>query len=179
LSTAPADNGSSAVARIARLTPLLDLVGKNVASPEVKEQLARFPSLRSEVQDIAPYEGAETVHYLHSERDGVRIKCAPDGEIRAIFLMSEGKEGFRQYCGELPGDLSFDSTPEEAIEALGTPDYRRPAGPLGSYEQGELLRFDRDLYSLHLQFRGDGDGIDLVTVMTARSVPGRSHSQMQ
>lgn len=158
------------------MIPLLDLLGKNVASPEVKRELARFASLRSEIQDLSPYEGAHAVHYLHGEKDGIRIKCSPEGDIGAIFLMSEGKEGFRQFCGELPGDLTFDSTPAEAIEAFGAPAYRRAAGRVGSYEQGELLRFDWPGYSVHLQFRGDGDGIDLVTVMVARSVPGRSHA---
>jgi hypothetical protein len=159
------------------VTPLLDLLGKNVASPEAKQQLARYPSMRSEVQDVTPYEGASAVHYLYSERDGIRIKCSPEGEIGTIFLMSEGKEGFRQFCGEMPGDLSFDATPADAIEAFGEPAFRRPAGRVGSYQQGELLRFDWPGYSIHFQFRGDGEGIDLVTAMTAQSVPGRSHAQ--
>ena len=161
------------------MTPLLDLLGKNVASDEAKRELARFPNMRSEIQDVSAYEGAPVVHYLHGERDGIRIKCSPDGEIVTIFLMSEGKEGFRQYCGELPGDLDFDATPEDALRAFGEPAWRRPAGPVGSHEQGELLRYDWPLYSLHLQFRGDGAGLDLVTAMTARSVPGRSHAVPQ
>ena len=161
------------------MTPLLQLLGKNVASDEVKRELARIPNLKSEAQDVTAYEGAAAVRYLHSERDGIRIKCSADGEVVTIFLMSEGKEGFRQYCGDLPGDLDFDSTPADAIAAFGEPAWRRPAGRIGSYEQGELLRYDWPLYSLHLQFRGDGEGLDLVTAMTARSVPGRSHSVTQ
>jgi hypothetical protein len=158
------------------MSPVLDLLGKNVASDDVKRELARMPNLKSEVQEVSAHEDAGAVHYLYSERDGVRIKCSADGEIVTIFLMSEGKEGFRQYCGELPGDLDFGCTPKDAIEAFGEPAWRRPAGRIGSYEQGELLRYDWPLYSLHLQFRGDGAGLDLVTAMTARSVPGRSHA---
>lgn len=158
------------------MTPLLDLLGKNVASDEAKRQLGRFPALRSEIQDLTPYEGAHPVQYLYSERDGLRIKCSPEGEILAIFLMSEGKEGFRQFCGEMPGDLSFDDSPEDAVRAFGDPAYRRPAGKLGTHQQGEFLRFDLPRYSVHVQFRGDGDGIDLVTAMVAQSVPGRSHA---
>lgn len=161
------------------MTPLLELLGQNVASDEVKRELARFPGLRSEVQNVAAYEGAPAVNYLYSERDGIRIKCSAEGEIVAIFLMSEGKEGFRQYCGELPGDLSFDAEPQDAVEALGEPAWRRPAGRIGSYDQGELLRFDWPSYSVHVQFRGNNEGIDLVTAMTAKSVPGRSHASSQ
>ena len=161
------------------MTPLLDLLGKNVASDEAKRELARFPNMRSEIQDVSPFQDAQPVHYLYSERDGIRIKCSAEGEIVTIFLMSEGKEGFRQFCGELPGDLDFDSTPEDAQRAFGEPAWRRPAGRIGSYEQGELLRYDWPLYSLHLQFRGGNEGLDLVTAMTAQSVPGRSHAVTQ
>lgn len=161
------------------MTPLFELLGQNVASDEVKRELARYPGMRSEIQDVGAYEGAAPVHYLYSERDGIRIKCSPEGEIVAIFLMSEGKEGFRQFCGELPGDLSFDAGPQDAIEAFGEPAWRRPAGRIGAYEQGELLRFDWPGYSVHVQFRGDNEGIDLVTAMTAKSVPGRSHATSQ
>jgi len=161
------------------MTPLIDLLGKNIASDEAKRELARFPNMRSEIQHVTQSEDAQAVHYLHSERDGIRIKCSPEGEIVTIFLMSEGKEGFRQFCGELPGDLDFDSTQEDAEHAFGEPAWRRPAGRIGSYEQGELMRFDFPSYSLHLQFRNNNEGLDLVTAMTARSVPGRSHAAPQ
>jgi hypothetical protein len=40
---------------------------------------------------------------------------------------------------------------------------------------GELLRFDWPDRSVHFLFKGDGTGLDLVTVMTAKAVPGRTH----
>ena len=157
------------------MSQLLSLLGKNVASPEAAGALARYPDLRAEVQELAPGERVEAVRYLRSEDDGLLIKCSMEGEIRTIFLMSEGKDGFTQFDGELPGHLTFESTPADAIRVFGEPAYRRAAGRVGNIDLGELLRFDWPSHSVHFQFRGDGDGIELVTAMTAKSVPGRSH----
>ena len=157
------------------MTALIDLVGKNVASADAQAELENYPSLRSDVQGIAGSE--EAVHYLRSEREGLLIKCTPDGEIRAIFLMSEGKDGFSEFEGDMPGGLTFCSTPEEAEQVFGEPASRQEARRIGGLELGELLRFDWPQHSIHFQFRGDGTGIDLITAMTARSVPGRRHHE--
>lgn len=148
-----------------------------MSSPEAMERLARFPNLRMERQEFGPEEGMPPLRYLRSERDGVLIKCSSDGDILAIFLMSEGKDGFSQFEGALPGRLSFDSEPEEVLRAFGKPAYRRAPGKIGSVAVGELLRFDLPDYSVHFQFRPDNEEMDLVTAMTAASVPGRSAKQ--
>jgi hypothetical protein len=154
---------------------LLDLVGGNVASDEARRVLARFPQLRSEVEDLGPDAGIAPAHYLRSEADGVLIKCSAEGEVHAVFFMSEGKDGFEQFDGPLPGNLTFSSGPEDAIRAFGQPAYRREPRRMGSAVVGELLRFDWPDRSVHFLFKGDGTGLDLVTVMTARAVPGRTH----
>lgn len=156
------------------MADLLQLLGMNVASPEAKHALARFPSLRAEIEDLGPGQGLEPVHYLRSEDDGLLIKCSPEGEIRAIFLMSEGHDGFEAFPGKLPGNLTFESSPADAMRAFGKPAFHRPAGRMGGLQLGDLLRFDWPGHSVHFQFRGDGSGIELVTAMVARSVPGRS-----
>ena len=160
------------------MTTLLDLLGTNVASEEARRVLARFPGIRSEIEDLGPGSSIAPARYLRSEDDGVLIKCSPEGDVNAIFLMSEGKDGFEQYDGPLPGQLTFESTPPDAIRALGPPAYRRQARRIGSVDVGELLRFDTADRSIHFQFRGDGPGVDLVTVMTAKSVPGRTHGAL-
>jgi len=155
------------------MSRLLELLGTNAASPGARELLARYPALRSEIEELGPDDGLEPVRYLRSEDDGLLIKCSHDGEVRAVFFMSEGKDGFAQFRGPLPGNLTFASTPGDAVSAFGSPAYRRPAGKIGPLEVGELLRFDWPNHSVHFQFRSGAEGIDLVTAMTARSVPGR------
>src|SRR5205085_1421623 len=107
----------AAVART--MTPLIEIVGKHIASPEAVEQLARYPDLRPESDDFEPGEGSMPVHYLRSEGDGLLIKLSAEGEILALFLMSEGKDGFVQFRGELPAKLTFASQPPEVLKALG------------------------------------------------------------
>lgn len=156
---------------------LFDLLGTDVMSAQAAKELGRYPALRRAGEDVALDDGDATVRYLRSERDGLLIKVSDDGEILAIFLMSEGKDGFSQFRGELPGHLTFASTPAEVLKTLGAPAYSRPPGKVGSFEHGDLLRFDRPGHSLHFQFRSDRRGLLLVTAMAARAVPGRASSR--
>src|SRR6476661_7206435 len=125
------------------MTPLIDIVGKHVASPEAVEALAKYPQLRPESDDFDASEGMTPVHYLRSESDGLLLKLSAEGEILALFLMGEGKEGFSQFQGELPGALTFSSLPSDVLKTLGAPAFNRPAGTIGSYRHGELFRYDK------------------------------------
>lgn len=154
---------------------LHEILGRVPTSPEATEVLATYPNLRVHVEELGPEE--EPVRYLSNEGDGLRMRLSSEGTILTIFLMSEGKDGFSQYRGELPGGLSFDSTRAEALKTFGAPAYFRASGKLGSFRVGELMRFDWPTHSLHLQFRPEGVGIELVTLMSAEAVPGRSVSQ--
>jgi len=156
---------------------VLALLGRNLAEPEVAKRLADYPGLRPEEGGALPDERVPAVKYLRSAADGLLVKLSEDGEILALFMMSGGKDGYSEFRGELPGRLNFAAEPEDAIRALGTPASRRPGAAYGGYRLGELLRFDWPTHSVHIQFRADHDGIDLVTAMTARQVPGRSRAQ--
>jgi len=155
---------------------LLELLGKKVASPEGAALLARYPELEPDSDEDEPGLGGDSVHYLKSEGDGLLIKVSGEGTILTIFLMSEGKDGFSQFQGPLPGSLRFSSTRREVVQAFGAPAYIRPAGRIGSFQQGELLRFDRPEHSVHILFKGTGEGIELVTLMLPSLVPGRSNA---
>jgi hypothetical protein len=154
-------------------TPLLSLLGKNIAAEEATEILSKYPALRPE-EGGRSADGRTSVSYLRSARDGLLIKVSAEGEVLAIFLMSDGKDGSSEFRGELPGRLNFAAEPQDAIRALGPPASRRAEATYGGHRVGELLRFDWPTHSLHIQFRPDHDGIDLITAMTAREVPGRS-----
>ena len=156
------------------MATLVELLGKNVAAPEVAKRLADYPRLRAE-----PGDSPDEASYLRSAADGLLIKVSPAGEILAIFMMGDGKDGCAEFRGELPGKLDFSAEPEDAIRALGPPASRRPEATYGGHRLGELLRFDWPTHSVHIQFRADHDGIDLVTSMVPRQVPGRSHATMK
>ena len=156
---------------------LLDLLGKNIAAPEVAKRLASYPGLQPEEGGPSPDARMEPVAYLRSARDGLLIKTSQEGEILAILMLCEGKDGGSEFRGELPGRINFAAEPEDAIRVLGPPALRRPEATYGGHRLGPFLRFDLPTHSIHIQFRPDQDGIDLVTAMTAREVPGRSHQK--
>jgi hypothetical protein len=155
------------------MSPLIALLGRNIAEPEVAQRLADYPRLHPAEGGASTDARIQSVKYLKSARDGLQIKLSEDGEILAIFMMSDGKEDFSEFRGELPGRLNFAAEPEDAIRFLGEPALRRGEATYGGHRLGELLRYDYPAYSIHIQFRADHDGIDLVTAMTARQVPGR------
>jgi hypothetical protein len=152
---------------------LFEILGRNMMSTEVTSILAAFPALKAEVQDLEE-EGIPPVRYLTSERDGLLIKGTADGDIVGFFLMSEGKDGFSEYSGEMPSGLDFESTRADVLKRLGPPTFIQAPKRIGQLQTGELMRFDQPAYSLHFQFRADGSGIELITVMVASAVPGRS-----
>ncbi len=158
------------------MATLIDLLGKNLAAPEVALRLNDYPALRPEEGDTLPGADPEAMRYLRSARDGLLIKLSAEGEILAILMMCDGKDGCAEFRGELPGRLNFAAEPEDAIRALGAPALRRPEATFGGHRLGEHLRFDWPTHSVHIQFRADHDGIDLVTATVARLVPGRSRS---
>lgn len=157
------------------MTPLIALLGRNISEPEVAKRLADYPGLRPEDGGASADGRVESVKYLRSTADGLLLKLSEAGELLAIFMMSDGKDGSREFRGELPGRLNFAAEPEDAIRVLGTPASQRAEATYGGHRIGPLLRYDYPTHSVHIQFRADHDGIDLVTAMTARQVPGRSH----
>lgn len=159
------------------LGALIPLLGRNIAEPEVAKRLADYSGLRPEETGASRDDGVEDVRYLRSAADGLLIKLSAEGEILAFFMMSDGKDGCSEFRGELPGRLNFAAEPEDAIRALGAPAMRRAEASYGGHRLGPLLRFDWPTHSIHIQFRADHDGIDLVTAMIARQVPGRSRAR--
>ena len=153
---------------------ILDLLGRNIASDDAAALLAAYPFLKPEIQDAGVDDAMEAVKYLRSERDGLLIKVSEEGDVLTIFLMSEGKDGFSQFKGPLPGMLAFSATRREVVRTLGAPAVVHPPRKLGSFELGELMRFDMPAYSVHFQFRSGDAGIELVTAMLPHLVPGRS-----
>ena len=143
---------------------LVEAIGRPLESTEGRRLLQRFRALRPEVLDLAPDEGLPPDHYLSSPDEGISIKHTAAGRITDVFLMAAGKDAFAQFAGALPEGLSFADTPLVVQARLGAPSFRRDASA-APFAHGTILRYDRPGYSLHVQFREDRPGIELVTVM--------------
>lgn len=157
------------------MAPLIALLGQPLESSPVKSWLADLPSTESTTIDWS--DEGEIHRFLESKAAGVEIKQSDEGNIETIFLMSEGKDGFAQYRGELGHGLAFSSSPEDVMRALGKPSLHRPAG-LGLFNRrhGQIMRYDYPDHSVAFQFRDEGQGIEQVTLMTAAAVPGRGRA---
>jgi len=158
------------------MAPLVALLGQPLQSASVKGWLATLPPTESATVDWS--DEGEIHRFLESKAAGVAIKHSDEGNIQTIFLMSEGKDGFSQYRGELGHALVFSSSPDDVMRALGKPSLHRPAS-LGLFNQrtGEIMRHDYSAHSVHFQFRAGGQGIEQVTLMTAAAVPGRERAR--
>jgi hypothetical protein len=152
---------------------LIDLLGLDVTSERVRETLSRFGSFAPEVLDLAPDEGMPKDFYLKSKPAGVCLKHEADGEITTIFLMSDGREGYSKFGGMVSAGLTFSSTAEEVRSVFGPPSFERAASTRKPLAHGRILRFDRPEHSIHFQFLPGDGGIELVTLMSPKAVPGR------
>jgi hypothetical protein len=157
------------------MAPLIELLGQPIQSSPVKSWLAGLPSTKPTTIDWS--DEGEIHRFLESKAAGVAIKHSDEGNIETIFLMSEGKDGFAQYRGELGQGLAFSSSAEDVMRALGKPSLHRQAG-LGLFNQrhGEIMRYDYPEHSVAFQFREECPGIQQVTLMTAATVPGRARA---
>jgi len=154
------------------MAELLDLLGKKVGSGEVSARLRAFKHLRSEPLYPEPDEEPRRM-YLTSKAEGIEIYRTTGGTITTIFLMSEGKDEYSEYRGDLGHGLSFRSTLDEVLRVHGRPAFSRPAGK-SRWEDiaGASVRFDTPANCIHFQFRVDGNGIERVTLMSPASLQG-------
>lgn len=150
------------------------LLGKNLESPGVRQLLQRCPSIERFSSNFALHENVPVQHYLSDKSKGLQIRLSQDNDIEVIFLMSEGKDGYRQCDFTLSKSLMFSSNASDVIEQLGRPDFYRPESIdllLGSV--GEIVRYDYPDKSLHFQLKTSGQGIELITLSIPSCTPGR------
>jgi hypothetical protein len=91
--------------------PLFSSLGKDINSPEMKTWLLSLgtPEISS---------GS----FYNYKSEGISLLVDNEHKLSAIFFYSEGADGYRQYQGDLPFGLSFQSTRKEIESVLGRPD---------------------------------------------------------
>ncbi len=71
-----------------------------------------------------------------------------------MFLHAEGHEDHRQFADPIPGGIQFGDRPQRTRELLGEPDMHGVSG-------SEWDKWYRATWSLHVQYGGQGGGIDI------------------
>lgn len=119
-------------------TPLekyIFIFGKTLNHPAVASQIR---SMRL-VEDDYPSDDTRWFENL-----SMGLAFLFDGEqLDTVFLFSEGRDGFRQYGGNLVCDLTFSSSKEEVRKSLGPPNAFRDT------ETPEDGGFDKYVYPTH------------------------------
>jgi hypothetical protein len=106
--------------------------------------------------------------YLNAKGAGVSFALEDDGNVRTVFLYSQGFEDFAQYTGALPADLTFASSRERARAALGTPVMSGEPGGIGLMAiEYAFDRFEHGDRYMHFQYKAGDKGILLVTIGAA------------
>ena len=110
--------------------------------------------------------------HMDFKNSGIAFIAPLDGKVTSIQLFAEGYEGYRQYRGQLPDGLAFNASRSSVLAHLGS----APASGGGGIVQflGKVPkwdRFDRNDYSLHVQYVDDETAINLISLMRPDSVP--------
>ncbi len=150
------------------LQDLLELLGKPIESPAVK----------AAVNALGPLERKTVVdrHYFKFPANGISIATDEGMLIETIFLYGEERDGFSRYGRKVPHDIRFEWDRQRVRAAMGQPSVSGGGEEIPFY--GPAARWDRydfPRYSLHLEYRGagEGQGVSMMTLTTPEATPGR------
>ena len=108
-------------AEFMRLTVAL-LLGKNRQSPEV----GRFREVMVEEPEEAEFDSDRAFFYIWKSK-GISLRFEA-GKLVTIHLYAQGADGYEQYLGDLPANLSFTDVRAEVEMKLGNPSLSGGAG---------------------------------------------------
>jgi hypothetical protein len=109
---------------------LSNLVGKD-------QRCEEFQALRQKLGGEPAVNKFDDCSYESWKDKGVSFAFNQTGVMIGIFLYSEGADQYRQFAGELPGNLSFSDSRAKVREQLGQP---------ASVFEGAALRLSLDEY---------------------------------
>lgn len=154
--------GISMIEMPASLSSLLGLKLDIVARSRFARSLGEQPTT----------ELIEDRFYMEFRESGVLIDADLEGDSRSIFFFAEGHQGYKGFAGCLPDGVTFSDSRSDVRNRLGTPTASGEGGSVPVFGTTPAWdRFDKDAYSLHLQYADDFQSVTQVTVMRPDSVP--------
>ena len=104
--------------------------------------------------------------YINLPERGLSLALNEDAVVIAIQLFSEGHEGFSEWAGPLPGDLTFQDGRAAVRHKLGAPDQakdERKVPILGDRPAFDLFKADEHQINVQYRFQPD-DSIQLISI---------------
>jgi hypothetical protein len=110
--------------------------------------------------------------YMEMPASGIVFIAGLDGRVATIQLYAEGYQDYKGFAGELPEGISFTDDRRGIRARLGQPAASGGGTVIQFFGKAPSWdRFDRDSYSLHIQYvEGDGS-INLVSLLRPDSIP--------
>ena len=104
--------------------------------------------------------------YLDYPDSGIGFDAGLDGKVATIFLFADGYQGHKAFRGELPEGISFTDDPNAIRTRLGKPTETGGGAEVQFFGKVPIWnRFDRDSYTLHVQFADASGTVNLVSIM--------------
>ena len=94
---------------------LSSMIGKNIRGDEIQGWLSKV----EDTPEIGKYDDS---FYYSFKQKGVSLRFDTTETLTNIFLYSEGADGYRQYQGKLPYNLSFLLNRQEIENMLDKPE---------------------------------------------------------
>lgn len=157
--------------------PLANLLGRRIDDREVAQFMRGLGPENVDDDEDEDYDDDDLDYdedetYRSFSSGGVSLLVGSDMLVRAIFLYSQGREGFDQYAGEIDGGITFADVRADVIRRLGEPSTAGGGGHSAVYGTApQFIRYDRPGHSLHVEFAADGGTVSLVTLMTPDATP--------
>jgi hypothetical protein len=118
---------------------------------------------------------AKMVHdrlYLEYPNSGIAFDADLDGKATTVFLYSEGYQDYKGFAGELPDGISFTDDRRAVHARLGQPSASGGGTVIQFFGKAPRWdRFDRQSYSVHVQYVEGDRCVSLVSLMRPDSIP--------
>jgi hypothetical protein len=103
--------------------------------------------------------------YLNARDTGTAFALTAEHVIKTVFLYAQGVEGFSQYAGALPADLTFSSSRKDVRIALGEAVLSGETGGSGfmAIDFG-FDRYEQDKFYVRFEYAHDDSALRLVTI---------------
>jgi hypothetical protein len=103
---------------------------------------------------------------------GIEFVADFDGRVSTVFFYSIGSNDYRQFVGVLPEGIDFGDSQSSVRQRLGQPSANGGGKVIQFFGKAPKWdRYDREGFSLHIQYVDNETSISLVSLMRPDLVP--------
>jgi len=142
---------------------LTSLLGRNLNDPALAQIISSL-GVEPEITEV------DDRYYYEFKNKGLELVFDEDLKLRSIHLYPEGRNGYSQYRGDIPNDITFTLSRSEVHQKLGEPSAfggGKVKPVFGVIPRWDLYEYPT--YSLHVEYLPGENGISLITLMPPKN----------